>query len=65
MGADYNSKKEYNYAIIKLPDDTIIEGELDYYFDSNGVAEVTIDGIQYKVSQENCAFISKENDYEN
>lgn len=64
-GAAYISKKEHNYAMIKLPDGTVIEGELDYYFDSNGVVEVTIDGVQYEVSQENYALISKENGYEN
>lgn len=65
LGAGCASKEEYNYAMIKLPDNTVVEGELDYYFDSNGVAEVTIDGVQYEVSQENCVLISKENGYEN
>lgn len=55
------ASKEYNYAIIKLPDSTVIEGKLDYCSDSNGVVEVIIDGVQYKVSQENCALISKKN----
>lgn len=56
------ASEEYNYAIIKLPDSTVIEGKLDYCFDSNGVVEVVIDGVQYEVSQENCALISKKND---
>lgn len=62
LGAVCASKEEYNYAMIKLPNGTVVEGGLDYYFNSNNVAEVTIDGIQYEVSQENCALISKEND---
>lgn len=61
LGTGYASE-EYNYAIIKLPDSTVIEGKLDYCFDSNGVVEVIIDGVQYEVSQENCALISKKND---
>lgn len=59
LGAGCALTEEYNYAMIKLPDGTVVEGGLDYYFDSNDVAEVTIDGIQYKVSQENCVLISR------
>lgn len=62
LGAVCASKEEYNYAMIKLPNGTVVEGGLDYYFDSNSTAEVTINGIQYEVSQENCALIFKEDD---
>lgn len=63
LGASCALKEEYNYAMIKLPNGTVVEGGLDYYFDySNGVAGVIIDGIQYEVSQEDCVLISKEND---
>ena len=65
LGAGCALTEEYNYAMIKLPDGTVVEGELDYYFNSNGVVGVTIDSIQYEVSQENCVLISKKIDYEN
>lgn len=62
LGAGCALTEEYNYAMIKLPDGTVVKGELDYYFDSNNVVEVIIDDVHYEVSQENCVLISKEND---
>lgn len=49
----------YNYAIIKLPDKTIVEGDLDDYNYSNDRVKVTINGILYEVDGDNCVLSVK------
>lgn len=46
---------DYNCAIIKLPNGSIIEGNLDRYDYSNGRMRVTIDGAFYEVDSDKCA----------
>lgn len=49
----------YNYAIIELPDKTVVEGDLDDYNYSNDRVKVTIDGIPYEVDSDNCVLFVK------
>lgn len=44
----------YNYAIIELPDKTIIKGDLDDYSYSNDRIKITIDGFSYEIDSDNC-----------
>ena len=50
---------DYNYAIIELPDGSIVEGNLDSYGYSNDRIRVTINGTPYEVDSDNCTFFVK------
>ena len=50
----------FNYAIIKLPNGEIVEGDIQYWRDFEGEQlEVKINGIIYLVSSFNCTLIYK------
>lgn len=50
----------YNYAIIKLPTDEIVEGEIQYWRDFDGEQlEVKVNGTIYLTSSFNCVLIHK------
>lgn len=52
----------YNWAIIKLPTDEIIEGEIQYWrdFEDGDQLEVKINGVIYLTSTYNCVLMYKE-----
>lgn len=56
-GCSRNPQKQtggYNYAIVKLPDDTIISGRLDQYWGySGGIVAVSIGGSLYRTHYSN------------
>lgn len=49
----------YDYAQLKMPDGTIIEGKLDSWRDYDGEqVQVVIDGVTYLVSSMNLVMVS-------
>lgn len=49
----------YDYAQIKMPDGTIVEGKLDSWRDYDGEqVQVVIDGVTYLVSSMNLVMVS-------
>lgn len=59
-GADFIDTHGYNYAIIKMPDGTILEGEIQSWRDFEGEQlEVKIDGVIYLTNSFNCVLIYK------
>lgn len=49
----------YDYAQLKMPDGTIVEGKLDSWHDYDGEqVQVVIDGVTYLVSSMNLVMIS-------
>ena len=49
----------YDYAQIKMPDGTIVEGKLDSWRDYDGEqVQVVIDGVTYLVSSVNLVMVS-------
>ena len=52
------SSTKAEYAIVRLPDGTLIEGNVDRkYSYSNGCIDITIDGVAYKTHWANVATI--------
>lgn len=52
--------KTYNYAVIFLPNDEKVDGELDYYYDlENGIMTISISGVEYRTSSDRVVFIDK------
>lgn len=50
----------YNYAIIKLPNGTIVEGKVENWRDYEGEQlQVKIDGVIYLTNSINCTLIEK------
>lgn len=46
--------EESDYVIIRLPNDTIVEGYADYIYSyTNGSVKITIDGVEYQTHWEN------------
>lgn len=61
------SNNPYTYAVISLPDGSIISGELDdYVFISDNRCKVTIDGTQYMLHMNNVTLMCEciEDDFE-
>ena len=48
------NEETYNYAIIELPDKSIVEGELNSYDYLNDRIKVIINGTPYEVDGDNC-----------
>ena len=49
----------YDYAQLKMPDGTIVEGKLDSWHDYDGEqVQVVIDGVTYLVSSVNLVMVS-------
>ena len=49
----------YDYAQLKMPDGTIVEGKLDSWHDYDGEqVQVVIDGVTYFVSSMNLVMVS-------
>lgn len=49
----------YDYAQLKMPDGTIVEGKLDSWHDYDGEqVQVVIDGVTYLVSSMNLVMVS-------
>lgn len=56
MDLTYN----YNYAVIQLPDGTIVEGKVQSWNDYDGEQlQVKIDGVVYLCSSYNCVLMHK------
>ena len=56
----FDTTYEYDYAIICLPDGTIIEGTVEEWCDYEGEQlQVKIDGNIYLTSSYNCTLINK------
>lgn len=49
----------YNYAIIELPNKTIVEGDLDDYDYLNDRIRVVVNGTVYEVDSDNCTLFVK------
>lgn len=49
----------YNYAIIELPDKSIVEGELNSYDYLDDRIKVVINGISYEVDSGNCTLLMR------
>ncbi len=50
----------FNRAMIRLPDGTVVEGKLDYWrdYEESDQIQVKIDGVVYLVHSNNCVLIS-------
>lgn len=58
--SDFIDTHGYNYAIIKMPDDTIIEGAIDSWRDFEGEQlEVKMNGVIYLTNSFNCVLLYK------
>lgn len=54
-----NLTYSYDYAQFKMPDGTIVEGELDSWRNYNGEqVQVVIDGVTYLVNSMNLVIVS-------
>ncbi len=51
----------FNYAIIQLPDGTIVEGEVQSWtdYDDGEQLQIKIDGVTYLCSSYNCVLMNK------
>ena len=59
-GVGTGSNKTSEYAIIRLPDDTIIQGYVDYeYTNTVGCVEIVIDGVKYLTHWANVVVFNK------
>lgn len=54
----FDLKYQYDYAIIRLQDGTLVKGEIEKWKDYDGEQlQVTIDGVTYLTSSYNCTLI--------